>query len=470
MPSRDIVLVVDHKWRDLPGMAALAVTLEDSHGLTTGLVPYSQWQQSLIEDRPQVLAVSILYGRRGREIVRAAREMGVKIVVLMTEGRPNNIHSMTYSVGRGSGIGDADMVFAWSATLRDFMLQERVLTEDRVKVVGAHRFDIYRPTLDRLIVPRKVFAEKYGLDPQRPIVSWATNFTIADFHLQNQDFLVRDWKNLGVSSFSPYTRPLESARNDWEARSQSLAIMRELLRARPQIQLMVKPHPAEHHDAYKEFVLTCRRELGNRVVFIGAEYIWDVLKAADVHVHRLCTTGVEAWFLDVPSIDLHVKDYDPWSISLPGACAEAVPGCDLVQRLDSLVERVDYYLAGGRPTAEQYEARERYITRWLYKVDGLRCQEYGRELMTLVGQRGRISRPAFSRQNIPLYSKAFATKLLGENAGTRLRFWKRQGDGKTDKIGQVDKVISDDDVILWKDRVRRIRLTTTGAGRSSDLG
>jgi hypothetical protein len=86
--------------------------------------------------------------------------------------------------------------------------------------------------------------------------------------------------------------------------------------------------------------------------------------------------------------------------------------------------------------------------------------------MTLVGQRGRISRPAFSRQNISLYSKAFATKLLGENAGTRLRFWKRQGDGKTDKIGQVDKVISDDDVLLWKDRVRLTLLAEQKAGRS----
>jgi surface carbohydrate biosynthesis protein len=455
MAGADIVLVVDHKWRDLPGMTALAVTLEDTYGLTTRLIPYSRWQESLIEDRPQILAVSILYGSRGRAIIRTAREMGVKVVVIMTEGRPNNIFSMTYSVGKDSGIDGADMVLVWSDTIRDFMLREGILPQDRVKVVGAHRFDIYRPPLDRMIMPRKIFVNKYGLDEKRPIISWATNFTIADFHLKNQEFLVRDWENLGISKFPVYSRPLEAAQNDWDARNQSLAIMRELLRARPHVQLMIKPHPAEHHDSYKEFVRKCRSELGERIVFIGSEYIWDVLNSANVHVHRLCTTGVEAWFLNVPSIDLHVRDYNPWSIKLPGACAEAVPGCDLVHDLDSLLERIDYYLDGGKPTDEQYKARERYIARWLYKVDGMRCQEYGKVLASFLGQRTRIKPLAFSRPNLPIYAKGIITKLLGEHAGTKMRFWIRSGKDNTDKIGQVDKVISEADVKSWKDRVRR---------------
>jgi len=47
MSKTDLLIVIDHKWRDLPGMAALSVILERM-GLETALVPYTQWRQSFV--------------------------------------------------------------------------------------------------------------------------------------------------------------------------------------------------------------------------------------------------------------------------------------------------------------------------------------------------------------------------------------------------------------------------------------
>jgi len=452
--KHDIVLIVDHKWRDLPGMALLAAMLESEHGCSLRLIPYSMWQEALAVDRPQVLCVSALYGARGREIIRVCRETGTKLAVIMTEGRPNSLQSLAYCVGKESNSKHADLWIAWSRTVKDYMLKEGVLPEEKIPVAGAVRFDIYKPPFNKVIMPRSEFAAKYGLDPLKPTVSWATNFTHAKFHLKNREFLVKDWKDLGLSGYDAYSKPLEAARLDWETRNECAAIIKDLLRVRPDLQLAVKPHPAEDHKYYEEFVSECRKEFGPRVVFVGFEYIWDLLNAVDVHIHRLCTTGVEAWFLDVPSIDFHIRDYMPWSVDLPGAASEAVPGNDLVTTAQGLIKRVNFFLAGGRHTPEQYKAREEYIKKWLYKVDGKRAYENAASIAALAGAKRRIKRPAFSRKNFRLYAKTAATRLLGGRPRESLEFLLSGRKSKVDRIGHVDKTITAKDVSFWLAKMR----------------
>lgn len=453
--STDILLVVDHKWRDLPGMAALAVWLEEGFGVTSKLISYAEWYRSIIRFRPRVIAVSILFGSRGRDIANIAHQMGAKVAVIMTEGRPNNDQNLDYSVGKESGAQRADLWFAWSDTVRDYMIEQGVLPPEKLHVAGCNRFDVYAPPLNQLIAPRHIFAERYGLDADKPIISWATNFTHAKFHLNNQSFLVKNWQDLGLTRYPAYSNPIDFARLDFEAREHSLRSIRYLLKAKPDVQLILKPHPGEDHDTYARFVSECRKEFGPRIVFVNYEYIWDVLNAADVHVHRLCTTGVEAWFLDVPSIDYHVKDYYIWSRQLPGAASEAVDGNDLVEDERTLVDRIDHYLQGGAPTAAQMAARQRYIQRWLYKVDGYRSMEYARVLTGLLNPGSRIGMPAFNVSNLRLTSRAYAAvlwrsyrKALGLVAGN--------GRAQVDKIGQVDKMISDADEMTFTDTVRAV--------------
>src|SRR3989475_1448274 len=257
----DVVLVVDQKWRDLPGMVALAIWLEEAHRLSASLIPYWRWRESLVLGRPRAVVVSHMNGPRNRAIAETARSLGTRVAVIQTEGRPNNVELMEYAAGREVNARAVDLWFTWSETVRDHIVEAGVLPPDRVVVAGAHRFDVYRPPLSGVIVTRERFAAKYGLDLSRPIVSLATNFTCTKYHRRNQRFLEGDWKSLGLSRLPSYSNPREFARLDWEARERTLGFVRTLLLARPHLQLILKPHPTEEHERYQAFVAESAAEL-----------------------------------------------------------------------------------------------------------------------------------------------------------------------------------------------------------------
>ena len=461
--SVDVVLIVDQKWRDLPGMAALAVWLEDGFGISTELVSYTQWRRCLFASRPQAIVVTHMNGPRNRAIADVASRMGTRVVVIQTEGRPGNAEAMEYAVGKSAEIRGVDLWFTWSDIVRNYMLEEKTLPPEKIIVGGVHRFDFYRSPLNQLLSSRVDFARVYGLDPEKPIISWATNFTHARYVHRNRDFLVRDWKALGLLKLPSFSNPLDYARLDHEARERSLAAMKELLRARQDLQIALKPHPHEDHDRYVAFVKNCRAEFGPRMAFIQSRYIWDLLNAADVHVQRLCMTGIESWFLNKPCIELHLLDYYSLSLDQPGATTEAVLGNDLARDAQTLIHRLDYYLGGGSLPPEQQKARDTYIRRWFYRVDGQRTRAHAGALADLVKSKRVIRRP---RLDLPALKSAVGVgvnRAIGRSVYAPLRFWKAWRSGNSDGLGQVDNYISEEDVRLWQQRLRKVLLPEINA-------
>jgi surface carbohydrate biosynthesis protein len=384
-------------------------------------------------------------GSRNRAIAEAAHRVGTKVVVLQTEGRPNNVEIMDYAVGRDVDSTTVDLWFTWSDTVRKFLLERSSIPAERVVAAGPPRFDIYREPLHALVRPREELLRKYGLDPARPTITVATNFTCTKYHQTNRNFLRADWKDLGLSVQPSFSEPDAFAAADFEARERTLSVIRGVLANRQSVQVLMKPHPTEEHERYREFVRGCEREFGRRIAFIGLEYIWDVLNAADIHVHRMCTTGVEAWFLNVPSVDLHVMDYHAWSLKLPGAATEAVAGHDLVHDLNGLLTLIDYYLAGGQPSPEQLQARATYIEKWLLAVDGRRTEAHANALASLLQGATRKSDGSLA-DRVKVTARS-AMRKMG------LRTWEAEA---VDRLGQVDCRISDDDAAIWLNRIRNI--------------
>ena len=75
----------------------------------------------------------------------------------------------------------------------------------------------------------------------------------------------------------------------------------------PDIQFLIKPHPTEDRIFYQKNIE--KRSLNN-VKFINHGYIWDVLNVTDVEMHRHCTTAVEAWEWDMPTIEMNMNYQD----------------------------------------------------------------------------------------------------------------------------------------------------------------
>src|SRR5207249_7016953 len=122
--------------------------------------------------------------------------------VIPTEGRPANSQALEYSVGNGASFTGVELWFAWSNTVRDYMLAQGVLPGEKIVVAGVPRFDMYREPLKQLLLPRSEFARRYGFDVTEPIISWGTNFTHARYYGETQKSLAEDWRALGLLRFS----------------------------------------------------------------------------------------------------------------------------------------------------------------------------------------------------------------------------------------------------------------------------
>jgi surface carbohydrate biosynthesis protein len=452
---------VDQKWRDLPGVAAIAVALADEFGLSSELVAYPLWRHALTTCRPQAIAVTHMNGGRNRAIARAAHAMGVRVIVVPTEGRPPNAEAMDYSFGSGSDNHAVDLWFTWSREVQEYM-QDRGVPAERSIVAGVPRFDLYRAPLDSLIVTRPDFARAHGLDPDRPIISWATNFTHAKFNFRHQDFLVNNWRTLGLQKFPIYSQPLEYARKDHEARQRNLEALGQLLRARSEIQIAFKPHPHEEHEEYAGFIARARQQFGPRIALVTSRYIWDLLAAADLHVHRMCTTGIEAWFLDKPTINLQLLDYFDMSLKVEGAGADAAAGDELALDGEALIDAVDRGLQQRSPAPERLAARERYIERWFHVIDGSRSRAYAAGIAQLLAHRCVIRAARHDVASLKAMTTVAVNRLLGRPLHQSLRSWRASP--SADALGQVDNYVAAPDVNEW---IAKIRTARHGAGRPS---
>jgi len=179
-----------------------------------------------------------------------------------------------------------------------------------------------------------------------------------------------------------------------------------------------------------------------------------------VHVHRMCTTGIEAWFLEKPTINLQLLDYFDMSLKVAGAGADAAAGDELALDGEALIDAVDRCLSRRSPAREKLEARERYIERWFHVIDGVRSRAYAAGIAALLEQRRVIRAPRHDVASLKAMTTVSINRLLGRPLHQSLRSWRASP--SADALGQVDNYVAPPDVNEW---IAKIRAARQGAGR-----
>lgn len=454
-----VLLLADHKWRDLPGLVAVKVCLEDEFGISASVVPVHAFEAGMVAVRPHAVVLNHMNGPRNRFIAQIAKRMGSAVVVIPTEGRPQTNELMRFTTGEFADLSCVDLWLTWSETVRDIMLAERRLPRERLQVAGAPRFDFYAPSLRSVFVSTEDFERKHGIVRGRPMVSWATNFILARHVRTNTlDFLVRDFKSLRISELPVYSDPVPLAERDLRVRLRTLEILKRLCRRFPQVNFVVKPHPHEETGDYATFVAGCRAEGLDNVNLVTEEYIWDVLNSAAIHVHRLCTTGIEAWLMGVPSLNFHIECYGGWNLDQEGPAKEALAGDDLVTDEKGLAERIEHYLTGAPMDPEKIVAQRQYIGRWFYRIDGLssmRCAQAIAEYLEAARPKPILKlRGLGPRALLRMAINHVLARPLHAPIRSRVRF---ENGVPVDALGQRDKKVCDEDVAHWAEKIRNGR-------------
>ncbi|VAW78838.1 FIG00861154: hypothetical protein [hydrothermal vent metagenome] len=367
--SRSLLLIpVENQVRELDPKLLLACVAAQ-RGFSS-IIGSRREMEFNIDSFPSAIYLSKSMTIRSLLFFWVARHFGHKIVAWDEEALVH-LPAKTYFSRRlnASAIKYVLSLFAWGQDNVDLWRQYPHTPKDTpIHAVGNPRGDMLRSEI-RSYYEHDVEAlrQKYG-----------------DFILVNTNFNHVNAFGADINLFRPVKKPgdkarfgraargmsREYARGLWEHKHAVFARFRELIpaleQAFPRHTIVVRPHPTENHQAYKEIAARCRRV---QVTNEGNVVAW--LMAAKALVHNGCTTAVEAYVMNVPAVSYRVpvnEEYDNGFYRLPNGLSHE---CFSFEALKQTLEKI---LAGelGIPAGEQCQP---LINRYLEAQDGpLSCE------------------------------------------------------------------------------------------------
>ncbi len=398
-----IQLVCDHKWRDLPNLTVTKLRLEQlGHRVLLATAkdvePTMQWF------RPDCLVLNHLFSSAYVSLAQKARAAGIAVVLLPTEGV---VHQALAPLGDGefSDYRVLDLYLAWGEEPAKAVRTRWGFDAETAPVIGFPRLDFYDKRFAAAVTPRDRFLRALDLDPARKVVTWATQFPYASFGPREREKYFREQSDFGVRAsyerlgLDPARIPEIHAAGQ-KAGADAFCAMAATF---PDVQFIIRPHPAESRDFYRTLIRD--RGLGN-VRFCPQDYIWNVLNATDVHIHRHCTTAVEGWMWDKPTIELALDPVP--ELTWP----EREAGSDTASDADMLIGHVRRYLAGDTVDPHRITVRRDYIRRYMGAADGRRSEAGADAIDRMLRARGRSRRMWTSMAGVNGSLRAVAASAL----------------------------------------------------------
>ncbi len=279
-------------------------------------------------------------------------------------------------------------LFAWGEVNAELWRQYSALPPGMpIHVTGNPRSDLLRPEM------RRFYQEEVD----------ALRRTYGDFILMNTNFNHVNAFYSGLNLFKPVKRPGERPKFGRAARGMSRdyaeglrdhkqaifehfqQLIPALERVFPRYTIVVRPHPTENQEIYRNIAAQCRRV---RVTNEGNVVPW--LLATRALVHNGCTTGVEAYVLRVPAVSYRatVNDtYDYGFYRLPNLVSHQ---CFTFEELRVTLEKI---LAGEVGPADGDERRT-LIERHLAGLEGPMACERIVDIIEEIAERGaQVAKP-----------------------------------------------------------------------------
>jgi len=234
--------------------------------------------------------------------------------------------------------------------------------------IGNPRTDMLRPEMHSFYADEvKALRQKYN-----------------DFILINTNFNHVNAFGADMNLFQPPTNPDEIAKFGRAAKGMTRAyaqglwdhkhavfkdfqeLIPKLSNAFPDVNIVIRPHPTERHDAYNEIAARCSRV---HVTNEGNVVPW--IQATRLVLHNGCTTGIEAFIMGVPAISYRQsvsEEIDNGFYRLPNAVSHQ---CFDFDQLRDMVQQI---LAGQLGAADGHE-RQALIAQYLESRSGkLACE------------------------------------------------------------------------------------------------
>ena len=260
-------------------------------------------------------------------------------------------------------------LFAWGEDNAELWRQYPDLPPDMpIHVTGNPRSDMLRPELRSFYEPEAEEIRK----AHGNFILVNTNFNHVNAFYPAQN-LFRPVKKAGAEPQFGKAAVGMSREYAEGLRDHKLAVFKTFKQLIPTLEqafvdhtIIVRPHPTENQQVYKDIAGDCQRV---KVTNEGNVVPW--LMATDVVIHNGCTTGVEAYMMNVPAVSYRAEideTYDMGFYRLPNLISHQ---CFDV---DHLLETITKIIKGELGAADGDE-RQALVKQYLAAQDGpLACE------------------------------------------------------------------------------------------------
>ena len=329
MPERPwLLLPIETKHREFYGKVLLSLVAAEK-GFDV-LLGEQNAMLAQLDNIPKGIYLDKSVGRTKTRYFEKLSRRGSKIVAWCEEGlvyrdRDAYLHERVSN----DSLAMAERFFAWGDVQASDIHRQAPEAGDRVFVTGNPRFDMLRPEFRNLFNPiADSLKQQFG-----PYILINSNFSRFN-HFMGYDFWIDALKQRGTitndTQLAFYHRWREFLGRVFRG---FIEVLPALSHAFPQHTLIVRPHPSEDHDVWLREVA----DLENvTVVHEDSAIPWIV--GAEVVVHNSCTTGLEAFLLDVPVAAYRPATDTTFDSHLPNAVShQAYDGEELIGTIRTLL-------------------------------------------------------------------------------------------------------------------------------------
>jgi surface carbohydrate biosynthesis protein len=292
MSAKFLILPIEIKARELAGKALLAAFAARA-GFDVLLGDQRAIARS-IHRLPKSIYLDKSISRTKIQHYRRLKELGHLIAAWCEEGLVYR-DKTAYQFERLSPISMSlvDAFFSWGEVHREDVIEVIPESRDKVHALGNPRFDLLRQPYTAMLheEARRLTAEhgKFIL-----VVTTFSRFNRHQGQRNVLDVLEARGFNLTPDQEAYYNRLVGHIGEVFQAFQ---TMVPEIARAYPSHTIIVRPHPSEDHDRWREALAGIENA---KVRYQGSAEPW--LWAADAVIHNASTTGVEAFLLDRPVI------------------------------------------------------------------------------------------------------------------------------------------------------------------------
>ncbi|MEO5802493.1 MAG: surface carbohydrate biosynthesis protein [Verrucomicrobiota bacterium] len=388
MPSKNVVLLVEHRDRDLKGCALVAHHLERM-GVRAHLEPINAWQAVLGAHQPDF----ILFNHTNREhladYTRHLAKRGVLTGVLLNEGLLYSDRIREYNSQRLPNL-HLDYFFCWNDLHRDCLLANGYEGNTDVITIGVPRFDFYFDPWKRIF--------KSGSPPikNRPRILLCTNFGFAEWRDRPKETVDRffsQWSHM--PAYADYWNAIEV---NHRSRLRFLDFLKAILQSE-KFETVLKTHPREGRNSYEKWIAALPVELKNNLTYVpSASNITPLILDCDLEIScEKCTTAMESWIARKPTIELIFEKYPLFFDSTFSALN--VP-CDSPEQI---VSQIEAQLASPEQSAQR-EGRGVHLAKWCHAPNGNVSANVAKAIASALENR---KQPKKTRLHFDDYRRAF---------------------------------------------------------------